>query len=37
MTREMIASPRLLRRRLGEGLDFLRFLTAHRREPAPRG
>ena len=34
MTREMIASPRLLRRRVVEGVDFLRFLTAHRREPA---
>ncbi len=30
MTREMMASPRVLRRRLGEGIDFVRFLTARR-------
>jgi len=32
MTREMMASPRVLRRRLGEGIDFVRFLTARREE-----
>jgi hopanoid biosynthesis associated radical SAM protein HpnJ len=30
MTREMIGSPRIMRRRLGEGRDFLRFLAARR-------
>jgi hopanoid biosynthesis associated radical SAM protein HpnJ len=33
MGREMLASPRLLRRRLADGMDFLRFLTAHRQDP----
>jgi hypothetical protein len=35
MTREMLRSPRVLRRRLGEGLDFLKFLTARRQAPPP--
>jgi hopanoid biosynthesis associated radical SAM protein HpnJ len=38
MAREMMSSPRVLRRRLREGVDFMRFLTAHRRSPAsPNG
>jgi hopanoid biosynthesis associated radical SAM protein HpnJ len=34
MARETMSSPRVLRRRLREGVDFMRFLTAHRRSPA---
>ena len=34
MARDTMSSPRVLRRRLREGVDFLRFLTAHRRNPA---
>ena len=31
LTGEMLANPRVMRRRLGEGIEFLRFLTARRR------
>ena len=36
ISKEMLRSPRVLRRRLGEGIDFLRFLTAHRQDPTAR-
>jgi len=36
LTGEALRSPRVLRRRLAEGRDFVRFLTGHRQAPTAR-